>query len=51
MTRDEWSAEGRKRFGDDQMQWRFVCPACGHVASVQDYKDAGAPVNNAETAN
>jgi len=43
MTRDEWLAEGRRLFGDDVLQWRFVCPSCGHVASVQDWKDAGAP--------
>lgn len=42
MTRDEWHAEGQRLFGDDIMQWKFVCPACGHVASVQDWKDAGA---------
>ena len=24
------------------MKWRFVCPSCGHVASVKDWKDAGA---------
>lgn len=27
------------------MKWRFKCPVCGHVASVQDYKDAGAREN------
>lgn len=43
MTRDEWLAEGRRLFGDDVLQWWFVCPSCGHVASVQDWKDAGAP--------
>lgn len=43
-THDEWMAEGRRRFGEDTMQWRFVCPSCGHEASVQDWKDAGAPV-------
>jgi len=43
MTREEWYAEGRKRFGDDVMTWQFACPVCGHIASVQDYKDAGAP--------
>ena len=43
MTREEWLIEGRKRFGDDTMKWRFVCPACGYAASVQDYKDTGAP--------
>lgn len=39
----DWKAEGEKRFGSDMMQWKFVCPSCGHVASVQEWKDAGAP--------
>jgi hypothetical protein len=42
MTLDEWQTEGRKRFGDDEMQWKFKCPACGYVASVADYKAAKA---------
>lgn len=42
-TRDEWLQRGREMFGDDQSKWAFVCPSCGHVATVQDYKDAGAP--------
>lgn len=43
MTYEEWTNEAKSLFGDDVMKWRFVCPACGHVASVQDYFDAGAP--------
>lgn len=43
ITLEAFEAEGRRLFGEDIMAWRFVCPACGHVASVQDYKDAGAP--------
>lgn len=43
MTIEEWLAEGHRLFGDDRMQWKFVCPSCGHIASVQDWKDAGAP--------
>lgn len=42
MTKSEWQAEGKRRFGDNHRDWKFKCPACGHVASVQDYKDAGA---------
>lgn len=46
MTRtvrhEEWLQEARDRFGPDPMKWRFVCPSCGHVASIQDWKDAGA---------
>ena len=43
-TYDEWRAEGEWRFGPDQMQWRFVCPSCGHVTTVADWKAAGAPL-------
>ena len=39
----EWLAEAQRRFGNDPMAWRFVCPSCGHDASVKDWKDAGAP--------
>ena len=42
MTKPEWKAEGKKRFGSNMLDWKFKCPACGHIASVQDYKDAGA---------
>jgi len=48
MTLDEWRAEGAKRFGPDEFHWRFVCPACGHVASAADWKAAGA--SSAEVA-
>ena len=43
LTHAEWLAEGKRRFGEDFNKWRFVCPVCGFVQSVQDYKDAGAP--------
>ncbi len=43
LTEVEWKQRGEALFGLDMMQWRFVCPACGHVQSTQDYKDAGAP--------
>lgn len=41
-THDEWKAEGSRLFGNDPRRWRFVCPSCGHEASVQDWIDAGA---------
>ena len=40
---EEWRAEAVRRFGEDPMAWRFVCPSCKHPQSLQDYKDAGAP--------
>ena len=42
-THEEWTAEAKRRFGDDPMMWKFRCPACGHVAVVADWKSAGAP--------
>jgi hypothetical protein len=42
MTHAEWIAEAELRFGQDAKQWRFVCPSCGYVATVQQWKDAGA---------
>jgi len=50
MTIAEWLEEGELRFGPDQFKWRFVCPSCGHVQAVEDFrphKDRGA---TAETA-
>jgi hypothetical protein len=43
MTEAEFLALGIKRFGPDPMKFKFVCPSCGHVASAEDYKAAGAP--------
>ena len=43
MTYEEWMKRGTELFGEDQMKWKFICPICRHVASAQDYKDAGAP--------
>jgi hypothetical protein len=39
---DEWAAEGRKRFGPDENNWRFICPSCGHIASVWEWRVTGA---------
>ena len=43
QTQAEWLAEAERLFGADAMAWRFECPVCHHVASLQDWKDAGAP--------
>lgn len=41
MTYDAWLAEGERRFGADKKDWRFLCPACGHVASPRDFNALG----------
>lgn len=43
LTHLQWQDAARERYGSDAMSWKFRCPSCGHVASVQDWKDSGAP--------
>lgn len=47
ITLEQWQEEGKRLFGDDVKKWTFVCPACGHVSTVQDFLDVGAAVNDA----
>ena len=37
-TLAEWQAEGERRFGPDMLTWKFVCPNCGNVAAIADFK-------------
>ena len=43
---EAWQAEAEKRFGKDYMNWKFQCPMCGHIASIADFKAAGAKSPN-----
>jgi hypothetical protein len=43
MTHIEWIAEAERLFGPNPLDWKFTCPACGYVATVREYRDAGAP--------
>jgi len=40
MTQDEFLAEAKNRFGEKARNWKFVCPMCGTVQSVQQLLDA-----------
>jgi hypothetical protein len=40
MMQDEFLAEAKSRFGDNVRDWKFVCPMCGTVQSVQQLLDA-----------
>lgn len=42
LTYREWCNEAAKLFGPKGDDWRFKCPVCGHVASVKEWKAAGA---------
>jgi hypothetical protein len=39
----DWKAEAARRFGADPLRWRFVCPSCGHVAEVAEWRAVAAP--------
>ena len=41
-TLSEWKAEGKRRFGGNFEDWKFVCPACGRVNTGREFKDFGA---------
>ena len=44
-----WMAKGRELFGEDFFKWRFVCPGCGNVVTVEEFrvfKDKGATPNS-----
>lgn len=43
ITLEQYMADAEEKFGPDKMNWKFVCPSCGNVASVAAYKAAGAP--------
>jgi len=45
-TLQEWHAEGKRRFGDDYKNWRFVCPACGRINVGYEFNEAGAEPND-----
>lgn len=41
VTLAEWRAEGERLYGKEQLDWRFRCPACGHVQTMRQFKEAG----------
>lgn len=52
-TLAEWQAEGERLFGPDMLAWKFVCPSCGNVAAIADfkpYRHMGADANAATCA-
>jgi len=50
MTKEESMAKGKQLFGENMMKWRFICPGCGHIQAVEDfkpYKDKGVTPDSA----
>jgi hypothetical protein len=42
ISEEAWRAEAIAKFGPDPLDWKFVCPACGHIAAVRDWQNLGA---------
>lgn len=38
---EEWLEEGKALFGERVNDWKFKCPMCGKVYSVQEFVNAG----------
>lgn len=41
LTQEQWLAEATKRYGSLGRDFRFRCPACGHVQSGDDFLALG----------
>lgn len=40
-TLQEWRNIAEPMFGKDVKNWQFKCPTCGHVQTMNDFKEAG----------
>ncbi len=50
VSHEWWLGEGRRRFGEYFGNWKFVCPVCGNVARVDEFRphqEQGARPNSA----
>lgn len=45
MKFSDWKKELIERFGENSENWKFVCPVCGHVQSIADFKAIGRDGN------
>jgi hypothetical protein len=41
VAQAEWLAKGQEIFGEDFRTWKFECPCCGNVQTLQDFRDIG----------
>jgi hypothetical protein len=40
-TKDEWYVEGERLFGKERQEWKFRCPVCNYVQSLNDFLKNG----------
>lgn len=41
MTLEEWREKGTELFGPKMEKWKFECPSCGHVQTIEDFVALG----------
>lgn len=39
VTYKEWKGMGEKLYGNDMRNWKFKCPVCGNVQTIQEFID------------
>jgi len=42
-SHEEWMSMAESLYGKNMLNWKFKCPSCGYIASVEDYKKVKAP--------
>jgi hypothetical protein len=45
-TEKEWKKILTERFGENILDWKFKCPACGKITSGAEFKEVGAKPND-----
>jgi len=33
-----WCDKATELFGEDSVKWKFVCPCCGNIQSIEDFQ-------------
>lgn len=41
MELKEWKETGKELYGEEPINWKWECPACGHVASAKEFDEFG----------
>ena len=41
LSYDDWLERGKALYGPDMLDWKFVCPVCGHVQTLREFADGG----------
>jgi len=51
MTYEEWINKAKKLFGKDSYNWKFKCPSCGHIQSINSMVEHNPSLNPEDIQN